>query len=101
MIERVILILILVAVLFSAGVYVGKSMGAREHAEGEVERIRADTRIVDKLRVEDNKREVIYRDRSKVIREMVDDCLSQPIAGPVLDQLRNATVGTAARSASY
>ncbi len=104
MIERSVLILVLALVfaagLFVAGIYVGKSSCERAYAEREVERIKADAKIVDKLRVEGDKREVIYRDRIKTVRETVDNCLSQPIADPVLGQLRNAT-GSAQGSPSH
>src|SRR5437762_14304598 len=95
MIERIVFFLILVAGIFCAGMYVGQSGCERAQAEAEVNRIKADAKLVHELRAEDNKREVIYRDRVKTVHVAVESCLLQPIAGPVLDQLRDATGATA------
>lgn len=77
--------------LFFSGVYVGEARCEKAQAERNVERLVADGKIVDELKVEANKKEVVYRDRIKIIREAVDNCLAQPIAGPVVEQLRLAT----------
>jgi hypothetical protein len=96
MIEKTLFFIILVVGLFGAGVYVGKASSERDHAEHALDQIKADARTVTTLRAAEQKQEVIYRERVKIVRESVDNCLSQPIAGPVLDQLRGA-VGPAAR----
>ncbi|GEM_PF-4317968 len=90
MIERTLIFIILIVSLFAAGVYVGKSGCEREHAEHDVQQIKADSRTVSRLQAEGQQQEVIYRERIKIVRESVDSCLSQPIAGPVLEQLRGA-----------
>jgi hypothetical protein len=100
MMERIIFFVVLVTGLFAAGVYAGKSYCERAHVEQEIKQIRADAKTVDRLRTEDDKREVIYRNRIKTVRETVDNCLAQPIATPVLDRLRDAT-GAAARSPTH
>lgn len=91
MIAKAIYAVIGAAVLFFTGVYVGEARCEKAQAERNVERLVADGKLVDTLKTDDNKKEVIYRDRIKIVREVVDNCLTQPIAGPVLEQLHHAT----------
>ena len=45
--------------------------------------------LMNDLETAKAKREIEYRDRIKVIKETVDDCINRPISQPLLDSLRS------------
>lgn len=79
--------LVSVCVAFIAGFDIGNSYAENKYREAQLKQLEKDSKAVEKLRDQTNKAEVIYRDRIKVVRETVDNCLSTRIAEPVISQL--------------
>src|SRR5687767_4772924 len=80
----------------TAGFRLGKGYTENQYKEAQQDQLEKDSKTVEKLRLVDKQKEVIYLDRVKIVREAVDNCLDQSISGPGLEQLREST-GTPAR----
>jgi hypothetical protein len=88
-----------VCLLVGSSYWYGRSDGydlrvAKEN-NGQAQQLKTDAKRVDGLRADERKTEVVYRERIKIVRETVDDCLPRRMPDPVLEQLRAAGAGRA------